>query len=428
MKKMILGRRTEEDSSEFSIFLGRKLSENHELKEDIYLDVNSPHMILIAGKRGTGKSHTLSAIMEGLACLPEEARNIISLIVVDTMGIFWSLQVPNLKEEQELSNWGIEPRKFDVRVFYPEGLKENYSKFSEYFHEGFKIYPSELTLGDWMFLFNLKETQAQISLLSKVLDEANEKFGKFYAISDLIMLTEKEGEKDNIKEALLRKLQNAKSWGIFSNVGKTIEEIVKPGKVAVLDFSGAGILPWNVRITLTAILVKKIYSKRSFARDIEEIQRIRKGKTSLEGVPLVWLFIDEAQLFVPNDSVTAASEPIIEWVKQGRRPGLSLVMATQQPGALDLKVLSQTDILIVHRITAGKDAEAIQSRISEIYGSKSIPSYMQKLPKAPGYAIVIDDQTEGILPIKVRPKQSYHAGGSARIDDYIVDIEKMSRT
>jgi hypothetical protein len=427
MKKIVLGMR-EEDSSEFSIFLGRKLSENHELKEDVYLDVNSPHMILIAGKRGTGKSHTLSAIMEGLACLPEEARNIISLVVVDTMGIFWSLQVPNLKEVRELSHWGIDPKEFDVRVFYPEGLKENYSKYSEYFHEGFKIYPSELTLSDWMFLFNLKEVQAQISLLSKVLDEANEKFGKFYAISDLIMLTEKQSEKDNIKEALLRKLQNAKSWGIFSNVGKTIEEIVKPGRVAVLDFSGAGILPWNVRITLTAILIKKIYSKRSFARDVEEIQRIRKGKTSLEGVPLVWLFIDEAQLFVPNDSVTAASDPIIEWVKQGRRPGLSLVMATQQPGALDLKVLSQTDILIVHRITAGKDAEAIQSRISEIYGSKSISSYMQKLPKAPGYAIVIDDQTEGILPIKVRPKQSYHAGGSARIDDYIVDIKKASRT
>jgi len=427
MKKIILGRINEEDSSEFSIFLGRKLSENHELKDDVYLDVNSPHMILIAGKRGTGKSHTLSAIMEGLGCLPEEARNIISLIVVDTMGIFWSLQVPNLKEARELSHWGIEPRKFDIRVFYPEGLRESYSKYSEYFHEGFKIYPSELTLSDWMFLFNLKEIQAQISLLSKVLDEANEKFGKFYAISDLIMLTEKESEKDNIKEALLRKLQNAKSWGIFSNMGKTIEEIVKPGKVVVLDFSGAGILPWNVRITLTAILIKKIYSKRSFARDVEEIQRIRKGKTSLEGVPLVWLFVDEAQLFVPNDSVTAASEPIIEWVKQGRRPGLSLVMATQQPGALDLKVLSQTDILIVHRITAGKDAEAIQSRISEIYGSKSISSYMQKLPKAPGYAIVIDDQTEGIVPIRIRPKQSYHAGGSAKIDDYIADIKRVPR-
>ena len=88
-------------------------------------------MILIAGKRGTGKSHTLSAIMEGLACLPEEARNIISLVVVDTMGIFWSLQVPNLKEVRELSHWGIEPKEFDVRVFYPEGLKENYSKFKK---------------------------------------------------------------------------------------------------------------------------------------------------------------------------------------------------------------------------------------------------------------------------------------------------------
>lgn len=418
MSKIVLGKRTDEEKDQFSIFLGRRLSGKNELKEDIYLDVNSPHMILIAGKRGTGKSHTLSAIIEGLASLPEEARKVTSLVVVDTMGIFWSLQVPN-PNENELVRWGIDPREFEVRVFYPEGLKEKYSKYSEYFHEGFKIYPSELTMSDWMFLFNLRETQAQISLLNRVLDEVNEKFGKFYSVSDLIMLTEKVSEKDNIKEALLRKLRNAKSWGIFSSVGRTIEEVVKPGKIVVLDFSGAGILPWNVRITLTAILVKKIYSKRAFARDIEEIQRIRKGKMSLMGVPLVWLFIDEAQLFVPNDAVTVASEPLIEWVKQGRRPGLSLVMATQQPGALDSKVLSQTDILIVHRITAGRDAQAIQSRISEIYRSKSISSYTQKLPKAPGYAIIIDDQTEGILPMKVRPRQSYHAGGSARISDYI---------
>lgn len=424
MKKVILGRTGEERRNTFSIFMGRKLSKNHTIEEDVCLDVNSPHMILIAGKRGSGKSHTLSVIIEGLSSLPKEARDVISLIVVDTMGIFWSLQVPNFKDVDELSKWDIEPRKFDVRVFYPEGLRESYSKYSEYFHEGFKIYPSELTISDWMFLFNLKEIQAQISLLHKVLDKANEKFGKFYAISDLIMLTQQEKEKENIKQALLRKLQSAKSWGIFSNIGKTIEEVVKPGKVVVLDFSGAGILPWNVRITLTAILVKKIYSKRAFARDIEEIQKIRKGKISLMGVPLVWLFIDEAQLFVPNDSVTVASEPLVEWVKQGRRPGLSLVMATQQPGALDSKVLSQTDILIVHRITAGRDAQAIQSRISEIYGSKSISSYMRRLPKAPGYAIIVDDQTEGILPMKVRPRQSYHAGGSAKISDYINDIAR----
>ena len=199
MSKTVLGRKPEEEKDQFSIFLGKELSQKNELKDNICLDVNSPHMILIAGKRGTGKSHTLSAIIEGLASLPEEARKVTSLVVVDTMGIFWSLQVPN-PDDDELARWKIEPREFEVRVFYPEGLKEKYSKYSKYFHEGFKIYPSELTMSDWMFLFDLKETHAQISLLNKVLDEANEKFGKFYSVSDMIMLTEKESEKDNIKQ------------------------------------------------------------------------------------------------------------------------------------------------------------------------------------------------------------------------------------
>ncbi len=211
----------------------------------------------------------------------------------------------------------------------------------------------------------------------------------------------------------------ALSWGFFSDKGKTIEDVVRPGKIVVLDFSGAGELPWNVRITLTAILAKKMYSKRAFARSKEEIRKIERGEMHLMGIPLIWLFLDEAHIFVPTERGTAATEPLLEWVRQGRRPGLSLVLATQQPGALDPRVLSQCDILIIHRLTAGVDSQAIGSRISEIHGAKSVIHYMKRMPKEPGYAIVMDDQTEEVVPILVRPRQSWHAGESAKLEEYM---------
>jgi hypothetical protein len=91
---------------------------------------------------------------------------------------------------------------------------------------------------------------------------------------------------------------------------------------------------------------------------------------------------------------------------------------------LDRRILSQCDTLVVHRLTAGQDSAAIGSRISEIYDAKSITEYMRILPKEPGYAIVLNDLTEEIVPVRIRPRQSWDGGGSAKIEDY-VDVEPL---
>ena len=94
-------------------------------------------------------------------------------------------------------------------------------------------------------------------------------------------------------------------------------------------------------------------------------------------------------------------------------------MATQQPGALDRRILSQCDTLVVQRLTAGQDSAAIGAKISEIHGTKSLAEYMKILPKEPGYAIVLNDLTEEAIPVRIRPRQSWDGGGSAKIEDYV---------
>ena len=51
----------------------------------IWLDVARSHVILIAGKRGSGKSYSLAVISEELTDLPEEIKKNIAPLIFDTM-------------------------------------------------------------------------------------------------------------------------------------------------------------------------------------------------------------------------------------------------------------------------------------------------------------------------------------------------------
>ena len=48
----------------------------------------------------------------------------------------------------------------------------------------------------------------------------------------------------------------------------------------------------------------------------------------------------------------------------------------------------------------------------QTYMADDIQDYINKLPKQTGTAIIMDDNSEHIFPIQVRPRLSWHAGGS----------------
>jgi len=407
--------------TDLSVMLGKTFDSKageFSLGEEVLLDVNEPHMILICGKRGFGKSYTMGVIAEGLLSLAGEIRETFSMVIIDAMGVFWTIQQPSPDPFDKYKDWNVSPRGFPMTVYYPEGLADKYRPYSQFFHMGFQLYPSELELPDWLYLLDISEGQAQAAVLSKIIKKVKAMRGRYYSLEDMLETLEQLEVPDNISSALDRKLEKAGNWGIFSDQGQRIEDVFQPGSCLVFDLSGAGELPWNVRTLLTALLCKKMYGKRAFVRTNEEISKILGESVNIT-FPLIWLFIDEAHLFAPTERATPATEPLLEWVRQGRRPGLSLVAATQQPGALDRRILSQCDTLIVQRLTAGQDSAAIGSRISEIYGAKSITEYMKVLPKEPGYAIVLNDLTEEIIPVRIRPRQSWDGGGSAKIEDYV---------
>lgn len=128
----------------------------------------------------------------------------------------------------------------------------------------------------------------------------------------------------------------------------------------------------------------------------------------------VWLFMDEAHQFLPSRGKTPASFPLKRTIREGRQPGVSMVMATQQPGKIDSDVLTQSDIVICHHITSKIDIDGL-NKIMNTYLKKNIKTSLNELPKKPGVALVIDDTREKIEKIKVRPKKTMHAGESPNI-------------
>ena len=212
---------------------------------------------------------------------------------------------------------------------------------------------------------------------------------------------------------------NADRWGIFDKKATKIEDIVRPGQVSVLDMSCYATMPsgWEIKALVLGIVSKRLFIERMIARRKEEFNEIKSTihyfteEEQKQEIPLVWLIIDEAHEFLPNKGKTTASDSLITILREGRQPGISLILASQQPGKIHTDVMTQSDIVISHRITAKIDTDALTA-LSQTYMRKGIVQELDNLPRMKGAAIIFDDTNERVYPVQIRPRFTWH-GGSA---------------
>jgi len=119
------------------------------------------HVIFVCGKRGGGKSYTMGVIAEGMADLSPNIKQNLSNVMLDTMGIYWTMKYPNIKEKDLLDTWEMQPKGLDVIIYTPAGF---YNKAKE---EGiptdypFSIRPSELLGSDWNTTFGIPQESSR---------------------------------------------------------------------------------------------------------------------------------------------------------------------------------------------------------------------------------------------------------------------------
>ncbi|MDP3917364.1 MAG: ATP-binding protein [Nanoarchaeota archaeon] len=420
--KIIIGRNAE-DLVNFgdrgTVYLGKlyvKMGPTTSISNDVFLDVARTHVMLIAGKRGSGKSYSASVIAEEISRMEEDVKKNIAVLFFDTMGIFWTMKYPNRRQEHLLEQWKLRPSGININVFAPSGYYDKYKKMGIPADEPFSIKTSELDAGDWAGVFGVGVTDPIGIAIEKILSELKDK-GRDYSIKDIInMVRNDEKYSKDIKDAVENRFLAADKWGLFSETGTSIEDLMKPGSVNVLDISvythTSG--DWSIKGLVIGLICKKLLNERMTARKSEELEDIESlgsyFQTSKDKEkPMVWIMIDEAHEFLPRVGKTPATDALVQLLREGRQPGISLVLVTQQPGEIHKDVLTQSDIVLSHTLTSRMDIEALNSMM-QTYLVTDLAGYINNLPKLRGSAIILDDNSERIYPIRVHPKRSWHGG------------------
>jgi DNA helicase HerA-like ATPase len=410
-KQYVLGRREKTGGGVLNI--GRYYALDGSLGAPVYLDALRPHVIFICGKRGYGKSYTIGVFLEEIACLEEAVKQNLGVVVLDTLGIYWTTQYPSKESTEKIMRWDRKPKGFAVRLLVPEHALLNYSK-NGVAVERFSLRVAELSPMHWCQLFDVKATDLVGIVLTRAV-LALQSSSNHFSISEILSYVEQdERTTDGVKGAVENFFIMAESWGIFDAQGLSITDLVRRGTLTVLDLS---VLQSPVlKDIVVALVCEKIFEARVKERKVHE-QKKMGFIVEEKGIPLVWLAVDEAQLFVPQNKKTLSKEVLIEeWMRQGRQPGLSLIMATQRPSAVEPEVLSHSDIIICHRLTAQEDIDAL-SRIRPTYMHGDISESIKKIGSEKGVALLVDDTSESVQVIQVRPRISWHGGAEPVISE-----------
>ncbi|MEK6876012.1 MAG: DUF87 domain-containing protein [Nanoarchaeota archaeon] len=430
MYEIIIGRSHEELKklgTAATIFIGKhyvKMGQTTSLSNNVYMDVAKSHVVFVCGKRGSGKSYTLGVIAESMLDLPPEIRNNLSIIMLDTMGIYWTMKYPNKQDKDLLDEWNLEAKPLNVNVFTPIGYYKQYKEQGIPTDFPFAIRTSELSAFEWSEVFGIDLNSPVGSLIERVIETLKEN-GKNYDLKDIIEAIQKDDRASKeIKDAAENRFMSARHWGLFSKEGTLMKDLIIPGQITVLDVSCYTHIPGaqGLRALVIGLVSQKMFTERMIVRKTEEYESIY-SETHLikmdedeeqKKEPLIWLFIDEAHEFLPNEGTTVASGPLITILREGRQPGISLVLATQQPGKMHTDVITQSDIVIAHRLTAKIDTQALGA-LMQSYMRESLDKQLNYLPTDKGAALIFDDNNEKLLPIRIRPRYTWHGGGTPSI-------------
>jgi len=338
-------------------------------------------------------------------------------LIFDTMGIYWTMKFENEKDRKLLQDWNLKSKNVPVKVFVPLGYYNSYLEKGIPIDNKFALDVGELNPEDWVITFGLDITNPISILIQRVISKLKER-GSFN-IQKIISLIEQDGKTEQgIKNAAVGLFEAASEWGIFATEegnATEVKDLVSAGMTSVLDLSVYNSVgAFNIRALVISLVSRKIFNQRMDARKKEEIESVSKG-INLSFVqekrenPLIWIFIDEAHEFLPLNNKTPATDALVQLLREGRQPGISLVLATQQPGQIHRDVMTQSDIVISHRVTSQPDLEAL-NYIMQSYLLQGISTYMNDLPSLKGSAIILDDNSERIYPVRIRPRFTWHGG------------------
>ena len=415
----------------------------------VRLSVDNEHVVAIVGKRGSGKSFTLGTLLEGL-CTTEPSTSIgqtdqdHGILLFDTLNIFqWagagvpdaSNASPLAAQAKALRQWKLEPIPLNVDLWAPAGFEPAGTTNAQ----SFRIRTHDMEAQDWAALLGTDLIQDRLGqLVFTIMDKVTSRGWQRqdghaiparteYRVADLLecLASDVDVAADyatTTVRALRQRLTAYEASPLFGDDGTPLGQLIRPGRLSVLLLSG---VPDDIRLVSMYLTMRKLLAARARASEAgkslllglaHENDKARLQAEVADAPPKAWVVIDEAQNVFPSERQTSASETLLRFVREGRNFGLSLAFTTQQPTALDTRVMAQVDTVVAHTLTVQKDISAILNNLkSPLPQAVKLNAKQTTIPDAirlldVGQALVSSVDSARCVFIDVRPRVSVHGG------------------
>ena len=426
---IIFGRTIKNDKFNNLLYIG-KIFETTKgrsyLGYDAWLDTTFPHVIYITGTRGSGKSFDLGVLVEGISKLssPSPIQNYVkplTSIIIDTQSQFWTLgyapreAIPaNKAQLEELNKWNISPNSLaQSRVYVPP-------KTTNFFGTGqvLQLRPKDVKAEEWCALLGQEVYSPQGHIIATTLEALA---GQDYEIVDMLRYIANDKKWPRIAEtsrnAISYKLGDYQRTGLFSASGLKIKDLLEEGSCNILSLRE---LRNEDKSLITSVIARNLFDILGKHHNKKKTESFFQKISESDGTPdRVWLVIDEAHVVAPGDQLSPARDALVEYVKRGRDAGLSLVLATQQPSAIDDRILSQVNLTFSHRLSFQSDINATVNRIptksvkSMKLSGTSLTDFGDMMRILDTGQCFLGDQTSSrTILIQIRPRVTAHGGYS----------------
>ncbi len=361
-----------------------------------YLDLSKPHLVFVAGARGSGRNSTLRVILEGLNQCTVVDRIPFSTIILDSSHTFTSLN-PIIEEKQLeiLDRWGITPKRLsNVTVYLPQNdFTQLRTREEGIIYKKLTIRPVDLGEEDWEYLLSsiAPLTGPMKNCLLDILRHFEQKGIINYSIGFMIHRIGTSSQLDDdytsgTLNGLRNRLKILVATNLFSKEGILINELIRPGQISILQMSS--VVSSSIIEIAASVLCQKI------------LRLIRQPRPQN-----LWLFLDRAHTLFPKTKKTPIANMITRFCEIGPNRGLSLVLSSNQPAAASNKLLSYMDIVLLHQM----NPNAVKQLSTHM--PKSMPDAFKRETSSsissfrPGVSCVFDRTpgNERGFAIKIRP-------------------------
>lgn len=383
----------------------------------VWFNLGFPNVIGIFGTRGTGKSFNLGVFAECLAGIKQVTTGEFpppAVVIFDVQNQFWTLSMPpdpknDKRHLKMLSEWQLLPESIPgLCCWNPAGATSYIPDVRDY-----QLSPDQLNASDWLMLLEQERYSPMGQAMLELLRQNTNKVPSVLATnaSSRGVLS---SFQSTTADGLRWRLESIAKTDLIGTSGVNINEFLVPGRVSVVLLRN---LNENLRALTVAVMVRLLSTKMTNFHQQYRVARRGKAEYPNETLPQrLCIMMDEAHTIAPRENKTPANEPLIDYVKRGRDSGLSLIFATQQPSAVDDKMMSQVDITLTHALGFETDVQAAVARMPTVKpasykcGADSLSSPGDLIRSLiPGEAVLAAAGQRPFV-IQMRPRLSAHGG------------------